>query len=63
MPQEQISNETAALVRLAAIMVPADRLTALEAGLAATRVVAAALARYDYGLIEPASRFAPPASR
>jgi hypothetical protein len=63
MPQEQIRNEIAALVRLAAISVPEERLPALAAGLAGTRAVAASLARYDYGLIEPACRFAAPAGQ
>jgi hypothetical protein len=53
-------NDITVLVRLAAITVPAGRLPALAAGLAGTRTVAAALAKYDYGLIEPASRFVPP---
>lgn len=60
MSQEQIRNDAAVLARLAAITVPDDRLPAFAAGLAGTRAVAAALAKYDYGLIEPACRFCPP---
>lgn len=61
MTQEQMRDDAATLARLAAITVPEDRLPALGAGLASTRAVAAALAKHDYGLIEPASRFeAPP---
>ena len=63
MSQEQLRNETVALIRLAAITVPDDRLPALEGGLAATRVVATALASYDYGLIEPAGRFLAPSGQ
>lgn len=61
MTQEQMRNDITVLVRLAAITVPDERLPALAAGLAGTRAVAAALAKHDYSLIEPASRFeAPP---
>lgn len=62
MTQEQIRNDTAALVRLAGITVPPERMPALEAGLAGIRVATAAIARYDYGVIEPAHRFLPPPS-
>ena len=60
MSQEQIRNDISALVRLAAITVPDDRLPALATGLSGTRTVAAALAKHDYGLIEPASQFEAP---
>lgn len=60
MTQEQIRNDAATLARLAAITVPDERLPSLAAGLAGTRAVAAALAKYDYGLIEPACRFEAP---
>lgn len=60
MTQEQICNDVTVLVRLAAITVPEDRVPALAAGVAGTRAAAAALAKHDYGQIEPASRFCPP---
>ena len=60
MSQEQMRDDASTLVRLAAIKAPDDRLPSLAAGLAGTRAVAAALAKHDYGLIEPASRFEAP---
>lgn len=63
MSQEQIRDEAATLARLSAIRVPGDRLPALQAGLAATRVAVATLAKYDLSQVEPAGRFQPPAAR
>lgn len=63
MPDGKITNESALLARLADIRVPDERLDALEAGLSAARAARVSLAKYDLGLIEPASRFQAPESR
>jgi hypothetical protein len=62
MAKEKDRNEIASLVRLAGITVPDERLDALAAGLAGMQAQAHALARHDYGVTEPASRFRSPAS-
>ena len=63
MAQEQLRNDVANLARLCGITVPEDRLAALAAGLAGTRISAAAVAKYELGAIEPACRFTAPDGR
>lgn len=63
MRESKNHNEVAFLARLAGIMVPEGRLPALAMGLGGTQAIADALARVDYGAIEPASRFEAPAAR
>lgn len=55
-------GETRRLAGLAAIPLADQRVPALAASLEFTRVIAEALARLDYGEVEPACRFRPPRS-
>ena len=63
MAEEQSHKDIRVLIRLAAISVPEERVAALAAGLRGMRTVAAALAKYEYGALEPACRWMAPGSR
>jgi hypothetical protein len=60
MTSEQNHNDAKALLAQAGIAVPDGRLPAITFGLAGTLTQVQALAKYDYGRTEIASRFRVP---
>ena len=58
--EQESDREAQRLAELAGIRVPDERVPGLVAGLAMAQGIGQALARLDYGNLEPACRFRPP---
>ena len=62
MAQNDLRDHVRALMRLAGITVPEDRIDALVMGLGGMNVSAQSLRKYDYGAKEPGFRVPMPSS-